>query len=60
VDELFPDKKVRVTKKDKEFITAELKTLDRKKKREWQKNGRSELYLRLKRDFEGKYKKSCF
>ena len=59
VDELFPKMKIRVTKKDKEFITAELKTLDRKKQREWRKNGRSDLYLRLKKDFEGKYKKAA-
>ena len=35
VNQLFPEKNIRITKKDKEFITSELKTLDRKKKREW-------------------------
>ena len=49
VEELFPERKIRITKKDKEFITSELKTLDRKKKREWQKNGRSDRYLQLKK-----------
>ena len=33
IDELFPQKKIRMTRKDKEFITTELNTLDRKKKR---------------------------
>ena len=30
VNQLFPEQKIRITKKDKQFITAELKTLDRK------------------------------
>ena len=56
VDQLFPEKTIRITNKDKEFITAELKLLDRKKKREWTKNGRSDLYIRLRKDFKRKYK----
>ena len=59
VEELLPEKKVRVTKKDKEFITSELKTLDRRKKREWRKKGKSEKYLRLKKIFTEKYKKAA-
>ena len=47
-----------MSKKDKEFITAELKTLDRKKKREWSKNGRSKKYMDLKIEFQQKYKKA--
>ena len=35
VEQLFPEKTIRITNRDKELITAELKTLDRKKKREW-------------------------
>jgi hypothetical protein len=47
----LPEKRIRITKKDKQFITAELKTLDRKKKREWSKNGKSQKYLNLKKGF---------
>ena len=58
VNQLFPEKKIRITKKDKQFITAELKTLDRKKKREWKHKGKSEKCLYLKKELTQKYKKS--
>ena len=45
--------------KDKEFITAELKKLDRKKKKEWRKNGKTQKYSRLKTEFDAKYKKAA-
>ena len=45
--------------KDKEFITAELKKLDRRKKKEWRKNGKSEKYQRIKSEFDTKYKKAA-
>ena len=57
VEQFFPEKKIRVTNKDKEFITAELKTLDRKKQREWRRRGRSDHYLSLRKEFKEKYKK---
>ena len=57
VNQLFPEKRIRITKKDKQFITAELKTLDRKKKREWKQKGKSEKYLHLRNEFRQKYKK---
>ena len=57
VNQLFPEKSIRITKKDKQFITAELKTLDRKKKREWKQKGKSEKYLHLRNEFRQKYKK---
>ena len=56
VEKLFPEKTIRITNKDKDFITAELKTLDRKKKREWSKKGRSALYIQLRKEFRQKYK----
>ena len=59
VDQLFPEKKIRVTGKDKEFITAELKTLDRKKKREWKEKGRSDKYMAMRKEFKDKYKKEA-
>ena len=45
--------------KDKNFITSELKSLDRKKKREWKKRGKSDKYLRLRAEFKDKYKKAA-
>ena len=59
VDQIFPEKKIRVTGKDKEFITAELKTLDRKKKREWKEKGRSDKYLAMRKEFRCKYNKEA-
>ena len=59
VDFFLPEKKIRVTKKDKEYITAELKNLDRKKKREWSKNGKSQKYISLKSEFDQKLKKAA-
>ena len=41
---------------DKPFITAELKTLHRKKCREYYKHGKSVKYLSLKRKFDDLYK----
>ena len=59
VNHLFPEKSIRITKKDKEFITSELKTLDRKKKREWKNKGKSEKYIQLRNEFRQKYKKAA-
>ena len=59
VEELFPEKRIRITKKDKEFITAELKTIDRKKMREWKRRGKSEKYMRIKKEFNEKYRKAA-
>jgi hypothetical protein len=59
VEQLFPEKTIRITNKDKDFITAELKTLDRKKKREWSKKGRSALYIQLRKEFRDKYKQAA-
>ena len=58
VDKLFPEKTVKVSTKDKPFITKELKSLDRRKKKEWRKNGKSSKYNELKHEFLTKYKKA--
>ena len=47
---------VKVSSKDKPFITNELKQLDRKKKREWKRNGKSPRYKNLVKEFKEKYK----
>ena len=48
LDIFLPTKKVRVTVKDKSYINADIKKLDRLKKREYRKHGRSEKYLKLR------------
>ena len=45
--------------KDKSYINADIKKLDRLKKREYRKHGRSEKYLKLKKKFEEKLKKAA-
>ena len=49
---------MRVTNKDKEFITLELKLLKKRKMREWRKRGKSEKYISVKKEFDGKFKKA--
>ena len=55
LDEIFPTKSFRLSNKDKKWMDFELKNLDRAKKREWCKRGKSEKYLKLKEDFDTKY-----
>ena len=59
LDEVFPTKTVRLSNKDKKWMDYELKKLDRAKKREWCKRGKTDKYLRLKNDFEEKFKKAA-
>ena len=47
---------MKISSYDKPFITAELKTLHRKKCREYYKHGKSVKYLSLKRKFDDLYK----
>ena len=41
LDEVLPEKNIKTSNNDKPFITADLKHLDRRKKREYRKNGQS-------------------
>ena len=41
LDKYFPVKSIKFSSKDKKWMTFELKQLNRKKKREWVKNGKS-------------------
>ena len=59
LNEIFPMKTIKTSCSDKPFITSELKKLDRKKKKEYRKKGRSEKYLRLQSEFQMKYKKAA-
>ena len=59
LDEIFPKKTIKTSSSDKPFITAELKKLDRKKKKEYRKWGRSDKYLKLQAEFQIKFKKAA-
>ena len=56
LDDIFPTKTLRITQKDKAWITFELKNLDRLVKREYRRHGKSEKFLRLKDKFDSKFK----
>ena len=52
-------KEMRIGSQDKPFITAELKKIDRRKRREYQKRGKTEKFLQLKKQFDFKYKEAA-
>ena len=55
LDNIFPKKIYRVSQQDKPWINFELKKLDRLKKREYRKHGKSDKYLKLLKFFDKKY-----
>ena len=57
-DEYLPEKKVKLCYEDQPFFTPELKMLDRKRKREFQKHRQSKKYLKLNTVFKKKCKES--
>ena len=59
LDEVCPVQTMKVSYQDKPFINNELKTLSRKKQREYVKNGKSEKYKKIKAKFDDKYKKAA-
>ena len=59
IDEIFPEKTVKICDKNKPYIIKELKTLNRKIKKEWKKNGKSEKYKELSKKFKEKMKKAA-
>ena len=59
LDEVLPEKNIKTSNNDKPFITADLKHLDRRKKREYRKNGQSTKYKQLKQKFDRKYLKAA-
>ena len=60
LDTIFPQKNVKIKQNfDKPFITKELKILDRKAKREYRKNYKSEKYLSLKKIYDEKFRKAA-
>ena len=59
LDEIFPTKSVKLSNKDKKWIDCELKKLDRSKKREWCKRGKSDKYVKLKKEFDVKFNEAA-
>jgi hypothetical protein len=59
VDFYFPTKKCRISNTDKPFITKELKRLDRWKKVEYVKHGKSIKYYSILATFDKKYKQAA-
>ena len=59
LDNCLPMKKVRMTNKDKFFITKELKVLDRARKREYCRHGKTDKFFKLKLKFDNLYKKEA-
>ena len=59
LEKFCPLKEMKLGYKDKSFITAELKRLDRQKSREYIRRGKTEKYLKLKKQFEIKYKEEA-
>ena len=51
-----PLKTFKLSNRDKAWMNLELKKLDRKKMREWRKNGKTEKYERLLSEFDKKYR----
>ena len=59
LDLIFPTKTVRITQKDKVYINADIKKLDRLVKREYRKHGKSERYKKLLEKYNLKLKKAA-
>ena len=55
---IFPTKTTKLASEDKPFMNSELKALKRKRMREYQVNGKSPKYHRLKSEFDKKFKKA--
>ena len=56
VTEIFPEKKIRISKEDQPYFNEHLRSLKRKRQREYTKHGKSTKYLQLKATFEEKRK----
>ena len=56
LNKFFPEKTMKLGSHDKLFITARLQQLDRQKRREYLKRGKTEKYKSLKKQFDVKFK----
>ena len=51
INEIFPQKTIKIFKRDKEWMTQEIQDLRRQKSREYRKNGKSNKFLQLHKRF---------
>ena len=58
LDIFFPEKRITFSDDDREFFTPELKSLDRKRKRVYSRQGRSEKWKLLNKKFKDKISKA--
>ena len=56
LDIFCPIQSKRLSTHDKPFITSDIKQIDRRRNREYVKNGKAEKYYELKKLFEKKYR----
>ena len=56
LNRLCPEQKVKVGSQDKAWINSDLKKIHRLKSREYNRNGKSEKYVKLAKEFKTKYK----
>ena len=56
LDLICPKKVIKLSNKDKHFVTTEMKKIDRQRNREYLKRGKTIKYYNLKKDFEKVYK----
>ena len=59
LDIYLPQKKLKISSHEKPWINFERKYLDRRKKREYVKHGRSEKFLNLKRKYDKKFEEAA-
>ena len=59
LDKTCPVKTVRLRTEDKPYMTKEIKILDRQRRREYSKRGKSDKYLDLKKRYDKKMKAAC-
>ena len=59
VNQIFPEKSVRISNQDVPFITSDLKKLQCYLKREYKRKGKSQKYIYLKSAYDIKFKKAA-
>ena len=59
LNKFCPVKEMKLGSQDKQFITAELKRMDRQKRREYVKRGKTDKYKSLKRQFDVKFREEA-
>ena len=56
LDELCPIKSFKLSSQDKQWVNGEIKSLNRRKMREWRKRGKTKKYDNLLKQYEEQFK----